>query len=249
MPSSTIVGSRVVALEAVMPKKSPSQEQAASTLPLADQAYAEIRRRILDGEYPAGTPLSEYQLSADLQYSRTPIREALRRIVASGLGTLITNRGVFVAELSAQDIAEVYHLRELLECYAIRLAASHISDAEIAALKAEQVRAEEFMRKGKDRDAYDMAVAMHDRIQAVANNSRLTRFLDALSDQSHRLGLITLRHKGQLELALSEHRRILEALEKRDPDLAEKRMREHLARDYETAMAAALPAGSRRRAA
>lgn len=230
-----------------MPKK--TSQEASDFLPLADQAYAEIRRRILDGEYESGMPLSEYQLSADLEYSRTPVREALRRLVASGLATLIKNRGVFVAELTPQDIAEVYQLRDVLETYAIRLAASHITEQEIEALKTEQRRAEEFMRKGRDRDAYDLAVAMHDRIQRVANNGRLSRFLDALSDQSHRLGLITLRQKGRLLEALSEHRKIIDALASRDPDAAEACMREHLARDYEIAMAASLPAGVRRRIA
>src|SRR5437867_830283 len=90
---------------------------------LNQQAYEEIRRRILEGEFQPSSPLSEHQLAATLQLSRTPVREAIKRLEKEGLVRSIPNRGTFIAELSAHDILEIYQIRERLESLAARIAA------------------------------------------------------------------------------------------------------------------------------
>src|SRR5271157_1323834 len=82
---------------------------------LAEKAYLYLRRKILSGELPAGIPLSEASIARELGNSRTPLREAIRRLAAEGFLRHIPNRGSMVVEFSKRDIAELYELREALE--------------------------------------------------------------------------------------------------------------------------------------
>src|SRR5580658_8176768 len=93
-----------------------------------EQAYAEIRQRILKGDLLPDEPLSEYRLAEQLQLSRTPVREALKRLEFEGLVRFVLNRGAFVAGLSVRDLVEIYQLREQLESFAARIAATETSN-------------------------------------------------------------------------------------------------------------------------
>lgn len=209
---------------------------------LRERAYDEIKRRILNNAFEPGALLSENQLAEELQISRTPIREALRDLSAGGLVRILPQRGVVVSELSLQDVIEVYQLREQLECFATRLAASHLSDKDAAAFRSDHKRALEHMRGKRLSPAYDFSVLMHSRIIALARNTRLAQFMQQLGDQVHRFGLLTLRH-GRVERALTEHGHIIDALVNRDGGAAEAAMRSHLRADRDMVMRLILPPG------
>jgi DNA-binding GntR family transcriptional regulator len=209
---------------------------------LREQALAAIRRSILDQRYAPGSLLSENQIAEELGISRTPIREALRELAGSGLVRILPKRGVIVTEPSVQDIIEVYQLREQLECFATRLAATRLTPDDAHAFQSDQAEAIEQMRAGRPRQAYDASVRLHARIIALAANSRLTQFMTELSDQVHRFGLLTLRH-GRADSALAEHGGIISALLRKDADAAEDLMRTHLRADRDMALRVALPAG------
>ncbi|WP_129678146.1 GntR family transcriptional regulator [Candidatus Chloroploca sp. Khr17] len=100
---------------------------------LNQHAYQQIRRRILDGELRPSSPLSEHQLAVTLQLSRTPVREALKRLEKEGLVRSIPSRGTFITELTAHDILEIYQVRECLESLAARIAAEQMSPSDIQA--------------------------------------------------------------------------------------------------------------------
>ena len=212
------------------------------TRSLREDVYDEIRRRILNSTYEPGALLSENVLAADLKISRTPIREALRDLATSGLVKILPQRGVAVSELSLQDVIEVYQLREQLECFAIRLAASRVGLADAEGFRADHKQAVEHMRANRLMPAYDFSVLLHVRIIAMARNSRLTAFMQQLADQVHRFGLLTLRH-GRAEHALLEHGHIIDALVARDADEAETLMRAHLRADRDMVLRLTLPAG------
>ncbi|CAH0282372.1 GntR family transcriptional regulator [Roseomonas sp. CECT 9278] len=209
---------------------------------LREQALDTIRGRILDLRYPPGSLLSENQLSEEMGISRTPIREALRELAAGGLVRILPQRGVVVAEPSVRDIVEVYQLREQLECFAARLAAEHLTEADARALAADHAEALAQFAHGNLQEAYEASVRLHARIIALTRNARLARFMAQLGDQVHRFGLMTLRH-GRAPQALEEHGRIIDAIVARDGATAEALMRDHLRADRDMAMAALLPTG------
>lgn len=209
---------------------------------LREQALDTIRARILDLRYPPGSLLSENQLSEEMGISRTPIREALRELAAGGLVRILPQRGVVVAEPSVRDIVEVYQLREQLECFAARLAADHLAQADAQVLAADHAEALAHFAAGRLQEAYEASVRLHARIIALTRNARLARFMEQLGDQVHRFGLMTLRH-GRAPQALEEHGRIIAAIVARDGAAAEALMRDHLRADRDTAMAALLPTG------
>ncbi len=210
---------------------------------LRQHARDTIKARILDSQYRPGELLSEARLAEDLQISRTPIREALRELSGKGLVRVLPKRGVMVSELSLQDIVEVYQLREQLECFATRLAALRLGPNDAAAFQADHDRAVAAMSRGRLREAYDHSILLHDRIIALAANSRLTQFMQLLSDQVHRFGLLTLRN-GRVGPALDEHGMIIAAMRRNDGAEAEALMRRHLHEDRDMVLRLTLPAGA-----
>ncbi len=211
-------------------------------LSLRQQAYAEVKRAILDSRYPPGALLSENQLADELRISRTPVREALRDLATAGLVRILPQRGIVVSELRVEDALEVYQLREQLECFATRLVAERVGPSDRAAFAAEHQGALDQLEAGDERLAYDHSVLMHARIIAMARNSRLTQVMNQLADQTHRFGLLTLRN-GRAEPAIREHGEIIGAISEGDGALAAERMGSHLRADRDMVLSLILPGG------
>lgn len=212
---------------------------------LRQKAYEDIKRRILDSIYAPGALLSENQLAEEFRISRTPVREALRELATAGLVRILPQRGIVVTEMNLQDAIEVYQLRDQLECFATRLAAERMLPQDREGFERDHVNALKCLETGDLRRAYDHAVMMHRRIIAMARNSRLTQVMDMLADQTHRFGLLTLRH-GRAETAILEHGDIIAAICAGDGVLAAARMRAHLSADRDMALSLILPAGALR---
>lgn len=213
------------------------------TQSLREHALGTIRERILNLSYLPGSLLSENQLAEELRISRTPVREALRELAATGLVRILPQRGVVVSEPSVEDIIEVYQLREQLECFAARLAAEHLTPADADTLTADHAGALAHLAAGRLPDAYAASVRLHEHVIALTRNARLARFMRQLGDQVHRFGLMTLR-QGRAPRALEEHGRIIGAILASDGAAAETLMREHLRADRDIALQAILPTGS-----
>jgi DNA-binding GntR family transcriptional regulator len=209
---------------------------------LREQALATLRQRILDVDYPPGSVLSENQLAGELGISRTPIREALRELAGSGLVRILPQRGVVVSKPTAQDIVEVFQLREQLECFAAHQAAERRTEADAQGFAKDHAEALRHLDRGRHRNAYDASVRLHGRIIVLARNGRLTQFMSQLGDQVHRFGLITLRH-GRAVQAIAEHGAIIQAIQAGDGAAAEALMRDHLRADREMALRIVLPTG------
>ena len=218
------------------------QIQPAADPSLRERAYQAIKEQILDSRYAPGSMLSEAQLAADLDISRTPIREALRQLATNGLVEILPKRGVLISRLTLEDVVEVYQLREQLECFATRLASIRTMADDAAGFRSDHDRALSSLNRGRLREAYDHSILMHQRIMDLAGNSRLRQFMQQLSDQVHRFGLLTLRH-GRAAQAIAEHGAIIEAIGRNDGARAEALMRSHLREDRNVVLRLTLPAG------
>lgn len=201
----------------------------------AEFAYATLRGEIMDGQLPPGHRMREQELSERLQVSRTPVREALSRLQADGLLVMQPRSGLAVAELDDAGVIELYETREALEGTAAQLAARYANPRDIAAMRsllaAEELAPDDPVLQQRHNRSF------HETVLAASHNRFLVKSLGVLHDALALLGPTTLRHDGRRDEAQAEHRRILEAIEKRDSAAAEAEMRAHVRRGSEVRQA------------
>lgn len=208
---------------------------------LNQQAYDEIRRRILDGEFLPSSPLSEYQLAAALNLSRTPVREAIKQLEKEGLVWSIPNKGTFIAELSAHDIMEIYQVRECLEGLAASIAAKQMSMGDIQLLEQEIALTNELEAAGRVDEILQCDVRLHKLIIASTQNTRLGTILATLDDQMHRVRAIFPKSPEWLHATIQDHALIVEKIKARDGKGAKNAMEQHLRSACERAVQILLP--------
>jgi DNA-binding GntR family transcriptional regulator len=213
---------------------------------LVDKLAAHLQARVLDGDLPPGTRLRQEALAEEFGVSRTPIREALRNLQASGLVELRPNRGALVRGLTPREIRDAYAVRAELEGLAAEVAALRIDQAQLERLHRAQRRFREALnrmrsgtRNGKrslsERDIEDWGSTndeFHQVIQAAAGNEVLAATLRHLHRSFPRgLSRLVLRESTSLlEVNVGEHEAVLEAIERRDPVTARALMQQHVIR-------------------
>ncbi|SDV48728.1 GntR family transcriptional regulator [Chitinasiproducens palmae] len=199
---------------------------------VADSVLSRLREGIMAGDLAPGAKISEPEVARRLGVSRAPLREALRRLEERGLVTRTPRLGARVVVLSPEKIQQIFVVREAIEGMAARLAATHITDDEIVRLRAQlehqrarssQIGAVQFLTKELDND-------FHSTIVEASRNEFLIRALREDYRDLINLCRVHQRHiEARAHRALVEHSRIVDALEERDPDLAELMMRRHVA--------------------
>lgn len=188
----------------------------------------ELERMIERGELAAGDRLNENALAARLGISRGPIREACRGLEQSGLVEVIVNRGVFVRELDNKAAAELYDIRAGLMGTAGRLLAPIITSAQVAELQA-LIKEMDAAAAAPDLDTfYPLNLRFHEKIVEFTGNERLVSLYAAIQREAHLFRRRTLDVPGRMKTSNAEHRRILAALKKRDPELARREMEDHI---------------------
>ncbi|WP_040663204.1 GntR family transcriptional regulator [Neptuniibacter caesariensis] len=201
------------------------------TRTLADRVCEQIVNAIVIGEIPPGQKISEPELARTYGISRGPLREAMRRLEALRLVERKPHVGARVVNLSAKELVEIYRVREALEGMACRLAAENMPQDEIDSLRAllneheesiEQLDGRSYFQKEGDLD-------FHYRIVHGSKNSKLLEFLGG--DLYHLVRMYRYQFSvssSRPKRALKEHRQIIDAIEARDPELAEMLMRRHI---------------------
>ena len=221
-----------------LPKAAPTpvksgwvQERRGKRESRVDQAYAEIRRRILDNYYAPGHQVLEQELAADLGMSRTPVREALVRLQNERFVQLIPRHGMRVVPLSIQELREVYEVLTSLELTAIeRLARAELDEAALAAIEKPVDEMDLAVRK-KDVDAWAKAdERFHRTLVTLCGNRRLAVMVEMLWEQGHRARMTTVRLRASLDQSNREHRAVLDAIRQGDWRQARARHARHRAR-------------------
>lgn len=188
-------------------------------------AYAKLKEAIRAGQLKPGQRIRENEMAESLAMSRTPVREALRRLEADGLLTFAPYRGMVIAELDHQAVMELYQMREVLEGTAAGLAARHASEAEVAILK-DLMAADR--RSADPRETAQHNRQFHGAVYRSAHNRYLLKTLNVLGDAMALLGMTTLSLTGRSDTAREEHAAIVHAIEGRDADAAEQAARHHI---------------------
>ncbi len=187
----------------------------------ADQVYTAIKNAIMTLELTPGSVIQEEVLAQQLGVSRTPIREAVRRLEQEGLVRTLPKKGILVDELSADDVLDVFEVRMCLEPLAARLAARLMPDEELRRLRGLHTPP-----SSGGRGFHGGYRELHRSIARFCGNRRMRRILDSLMDDTTRI-LAMGGYEERLR-AHSLHLDILDALEKRDPLAVERAMQEHL---------------------
>ena len=197
-------------------------------LPLRDVVFNTLREAILRGELKPGERLMEIQLSNKLGVSRTPIREAIRKLELEGLVLMIPRKGAEVAQITEKSLRDVLEVRRALENLAVQLACLRMSPQTLADLKA-AARAFEEILGGEDVTAVAEAdVAFHDVIYMATDNQRLISLLNNLREQMYRYRVEYLKKKECHKQLLWEHQEIIRAIEAGEIDVATKITEQHI---------------------
>lgn len=197
-------------------------------LPLRDVVFNTLRKAILIGELKPGERLLEIQLANQLGVSRTPIREAIRKLELEGLVIMMPRRGAEVAQITEKDLRDVLEVRRALDALCAELACDRITEEEKQKLKD---ACDEFEKATATGDATTIAaadVALHDIIVEVTGNRRLIQLINNLSEQMYRYRFEYIKDENQHNNLVEEHRMIYESIVRGDKEGAAKAAKLHI---------------------
>lgn len=197
--------------------------------------FASLRDAIWEGRFAPGERIAEEDIARSLGVSRTPVREALRRLQERGLLVIGAGRSLVVAELTKQQVLELYAMREILEGSAARFAAQHANQAEIDMLH--RLLDEFDKHQSNARVLVALNRRFHGAVCEAAHNRYLIATLAGMHDAMALLHSNTFRMPNRRTETDAEHRRIVLAIERRDPDEAEKAARHHVRQAQRTRFA------------
>lgn len=205
---------------------------------LSDKAYQLIRHKIITLELPPLSAIDEQALMEDLQLGRTPIREALQRLVAEGLVISAPRRGMYVAEIGITDLQKIFEMRMVLEGFCARLAAQRISAEQLGQMRAVILELEH-TTDGDSEALMDIDERFHHLVYLAADNAFLAATLGRLHALSHRIWHLTLDRIGDVRGAMEQHIAIATALQEGDGARAEVLLQQHVS-DFQREIKAVL---------
>jgi len=195
---------------------------------LTNLIFEKVRDDILNDVYTLGDKLVESKLADELGVSRTPVREALKQLELDGLVESIPNRGVIVKGLSDQDIYDIYSVRISIESIAAELAVERMTPDDLKALTDIYDLMEFFTMKNDSNKIFELNTQFHEKIYTCTKSRYLEHILKDFQIFIKSTRLESLKTKGRLEIALSEHKGILDAFKNHDKEAAKKAISKHI---------------------
>lgn len=195
--------------------------------PLREMVFESLREAIIHGRLKPGERLMEIQLAEEMGVSRTPVREAIRKLELEGFVVMVPRKGAYVAGISVKDIVDVFEVRAALEGLAAGLAAERITEEELEELERTLVKSS--VGSGDDiNKIIEGDSSFHEIIYKASRNQRLVQIITHLKEQIHRFRMTSLSQPGRTKLAMDEHKKIVEAISDRNVELAQKLASEHV---------------------
>lgn len=196
--------------------------------PLSQQAYEQIKQKIISLELPPGSVIDEAALREELGLGRMPIREALQRLSLEKLVEIVPRRGTFVSDLGITDLQRLFEVRVKLEGQAARLAAKRGRSHHWQRMEAMLAQLPSNGESGDNEALIAIDEACHEIMYEATDNEFLQDILVTLYALSLRLWYFSLSHIGDMHDAILEHQQILEALKAGDADRAERLIQRHI---------------------
>lgn len=196
--------------------------------PLRDLVFEALRDAIIKGALKPGERLMEVQLAEELGVSRTPVREAIRKLELEDLVVMIPRKGAYVSGISLKGIADVFEVRAAVEALAAGLAAERITAEELEELERILVKKAEIIEANNLERLVEIDTLFHECLYQASRNGKLIQIINNLSEQIHRFRSTSLASPGRMKEALEEHRKIVEAISERNITLAQALAQEHI---------------------
>ncbi len=204
------------------------QKEVADKYSLRGRVFNKLREDILSGAFHENEELKENTIGLELGVSRTPVREALRQLELEGLVTMIPNKGAYVTGITSKDIHDIYMIRSYLEGLCARWACEHISETQIEALDEVLYLSDFHARRSHNDQLVELDNKFHDLIYKASGSKILNHVLSDFHHYVERVRKITLAIPDRAAKSSLEHAAILDAIRKRDGDLAEELAHEHI---------------------
>lgn len=207
--------------------------------PLRDVIFNTLREAIITGELKPGERLMEVQLAEKMGVSRTPVREAIRKLELEGWVSMIARKGAQVAGLSIKDIMDVLEVRASMDGLATALSTARITDEELKELNSIHTQFISFMEKDNLPGQIKKDVEFHEIIYRSSRNDKLIQIVSNLREQVQRFRVIYLKDYSSPKELVKEHLEIIEAITARDQDKAFKVAQRHIENQKEAVIKAA----------
>lgn len=196
--------------------------------PLREVVRETLREAIQKGVLKPGERIMEIQLAEELGVSRTPIREAIRKLELDGFVVMIPRKGTYVADISIKDISQVFEIRTALEELATGLAAERITEEELEYLERMLVEIGDYIESGDMEKIVAADVSFHEVLYKASRNKRLAEIIHNLREQILRFRSMSMHQPGRLANTWEEHRQMVEAIASRNVSQAREIARMHM---------------------
>ncbi|MGE5454515.1 MAG: GntR family transcriptional regulator [Methylocystaceae bacterium] len=196
--------------------------------PLREVVFETLREAIISGILKPGERMMEIQLADELGVSRTPVREAIRKLELEGFVVMIPRKGAYVSDISFKDINDIFEIRGALEMLAAGLACERITGDELENLECLLVKKWECIEKNDLDTMVETDTLFHEALYRASRNDRLWQIVSNLREQIQRFRTTSLASPGRMKEAWEEHKELVEAIADRNISLAQELAAKHI---------------------
>ena len=206
--------------------------------PIREIAYEVLKKAIITGEIPAGERIVETDYADRLHISRTPVREALRKLERDGLVEYVMRRGVIVHAFTTEDVEQIYTIRNCLEMLTLPDIIEKATPEDIAHLRELLAKMDELNAKNDVEALSPVAREFHTAITAISGKNRLLRVIEGQDEYIRRFSAMAIKQEDRRNEANEEHHRLVDLIEQKDLPAFEALMKQHIERSKECCLAA-----------
>ena len=206
--------------------------------PIREIAYEVLKKAIITGEIPAGERIVETDYADRLHISRTPLREALRKLERDGLVEYVMRRGVVVRAFTIEDVQEIYTIRNALEMLTLPSIIENATAEDIQSLREKLAEMDRAAAKDDVEALSPLARAFHWQLTSISQQKRILRVIEGQDEYIRRFSAMSIRQENRREKAHEEHHRLVDYVEAKDLDRFTELTRKHIARSMENCLAA-----------
>lgn len=197
-------------------------------IPLREIVFKSLSEAIILGELQPGERLMETKLADELGVSRTPVREAIKKLEQEGLVKMTARKGAEVAPINAEDLQEVLEIRKAMETLAVELACNNATKDDIKRLRDANAAISKAIKTKDVEDIMDKDLKFHEAIQTVSRSKRLQKMLDQLRAHIYRYRYAYIRDMKNKETIVEEHTKIIDCIEEKNVRAARKEVELHI---------------------
>ena len=206
--------------------------------PIREIAYDVLKKAIITGEIPAGERIVETEYADRLHISRTPLREALRKLERDGLVEYVMRRGVIVHAFTTEDVDQIYTIRNSLEILTLPYIIENATAEDIASLREKLAEMDRLMKKEDIESLSPLARDFHTALTSISGKNRILRVIEGQDEYIRPFSSMDIQQENRRSAAHEEHHRLVDLVEQKDLPAFEALMRHHIERSKECCLAA-----------